>query len=95
MKLKIRFEYSDKTSCFELKLFSKASRNFSCTSRRCSRYLQGPPNIFDYVGKKSGSFHALLTKYHRKGLGGGKYPPPRQLNPEKHRLMTRRVLDIF
>eukprot|EP00493_Phyllostaurus_siculus_P004710 UN04731 len=28
MKLKVRSEYSDKTSCFELKLFSSAPRNY-------------------------------------------------------------------
>ena len=53
MKLKIRLEYSDKISCFELKLFfQRPLENFLWTLRTCSRYLKGPPNLDLCVSKK-------------------------------------------
>ena len=52
MKLKIGLEYSDKTSCFELKLFQRPLTNFLTTLRTCSRCLQGPRNLVFCVSKK-------------------------------------------
>ena len=50
MKPKVGLEYSDKTSYFELKLFSSASRNFSVIF---TRYLGGPPDLLFCVSKKN------------------------------------------
>ena len=56
MKLKMRLEYSDKTSLFEVKLFfQRPLENFLCTFIQCSRYLEGPPNIAFCVRKKIGT----------------------------------------
>ena len=55
MKLKIRFEYSDKTSCFELKLFFKSLYKISvdftniCKISERSAYCI---NVKLYAGKK-------------------------------------------
>eukprot|EP00493_Phyllostaurus_siculus_P000690 UN00695 len=49
---------------------------FCVTLRRCLRYLQGPPNIFDYVGKKIRIISYVADKISPKRLGGGKYLPP-------------------
>ena len=52
-------------------------------------YVECVPNIADCNGKKkSESCYELLVKYRHKDWGY--IPPPRQLNPEKHRLVTRR-----
>ena len=52
MKPKVGFEYSDKTSYLELKLFSNASRNFSVSFTKRSRYLGGPLSLAYCTGKK-------------------------------------------
>ena len=53
MKLKVKLEYSDKTSCFELELFFQTTlENFLCGLRQRWRYLGGPPNLVLCVGKK-------------------------------------------
>jgi len=53
MKLKVKLEYSDKTSCFELELFlQKALENFLWGPRQRSRYLGGPLNLVLCVSKK-------------------------------------------
>ena len=49
----MRLEYSDKTSCFELKLFfQRLLENFLWTLRTCSRYLKGSSNLANCVNKK-------------------------------------------
>ena len=52
MKLKIGLEYSDKSSFFELKLFSKASTKFVVDLRTCSRYPKDALNLRLYGIKK-------------------------------------------
>ena len=52
MKLKMRLEYSDKTSLLEVKLFFQMPlETFLCTFIQCSRYLEVPPNIALCVSK--------------------------------------------
>ena len=53
MKLKVKLEYSDKTSCFELELFVQAAlENFLWGLRQRWRYLGGPLDLVLCVGKK-------------------------------------------
>ena len=53
MKLQMGLEYSDKTSCFELKLFSNASRKFFCgLCEHAQGTLKGVPNLDLCVSKK-------------------------------------------
>ena len=64
--------------------------NFLWTLLTCSRYLRGPPNIANYDDRKIREIPCVADKIFPKRLGRGVNTPPRQLNPEKHRLVTRR-----
>ena len=73
MKLKDSLEYSDKTSCFELKLFSSTSRKFSVTFTARSRYLGGPTNLLLCVGKKVWSYDTPIRLYCKNVSGWGNH----------------------
>ena len=54
MKLKMRLEYSDKTSLLEVKLFFQMPlETFLCSLIQFSRYLEVPLNIALCVSKKN------------------------------------------
>ena len=89
MKLKIRLEYSDKTTFFGLKLFLKRPlETFLWTLRTCSRYLKGAINLELYAGKRIRTQGYVFMKIFAKTCWGRvrKQPffPNSNLRDESH-----------
>ena len=50
-KLKMRLEYSDKSSFLSSNFFQRSLQTFLWTLWTCSEYLKGPPNLDLYISK--------------------------------------------